>query len=111
MATGTPLTSLTLGAAQKGTKCSDIELIPSWLCLAKLQYVDGLGKFPGTPGAAAQLTENPPRLELRVRPFAGHAEFRVGAVGLFLRLRLVLDRMVSEFGGAGHTFRGQGGKR
>jgi hypothetical protein len=28
-----------------------------------LQYVNGLGDFPGTPWAAAQLTENPPRLE------------------------------------------------
>jgi hypothetical protein len=52
--------------------------------------VDGLGEFPGVPRAAAQLTENSPGLELRVRPLAGGAEFRVGAVGLFLRLGLVL---------------------
>jgi hypothetical protein len=40
--------------------------------------------------AAAELAENPPRLELRVRALARGAEFRVDAVGCFLRLRLVL---------------------
>ena len=40
-----------------------IEPFPSWLCLADLQYVDGLGEPSGAPGAAAELAENPPGLE------------------------------------------------
>jgi hypothetical protein len=52
--------------------------------------VDGLGEFSGAPGAAAQLGQDLPCLELGVRPFAGGPEFRVGPVGLFLGLRLVL---------------------
>jgi hypothetical protein len=51
--------------------------------------VDGLCEFPGAPGAAAELVEYSPCFELRVRAFAGGAEFRVGAVGFFLRVRLV----------------------
>src|SRR5579863_2484418 len=35
------------------------ELSPTWLCLAELQYVNGLGEFPGAPGAAAELAEDP----------------------------------------------------
>ena len=35
----------------------------SWLCLANLQNMDGLGELPGAPGTAAELPENPPRLE------------------------------------------------
>jgi len=31
------------------------EPFPSWLCFAELQFVDGLGEFPGAPGAAAGL--------------------------------------------------------
>ena len=49
----------------------DTEPFPPWLCLADLQYVDGLGEEPGAPGTAAQLTENSPGLELRVRALAG----------------------------------------
>src|SRR6185437_9611103 len=60
------------------------------LCLADLQDVDGFGELAGAPGAAAKLAEDPPGLELRICAFAGRAEFRVGPVGLFLRLRLVL---------------------
>ena len=56
------------------------EPFPSWLCLADLQYVDGLGEPPGFPGAAAELAEDLPGLELGVRSFAGSAEFRVRAV-------------------------------
>lgn len=52
--------------------------------------MDGLGEFPGAPGAAAELAEDLPSLELGVCPFTGCAEFRVGAVGLFLRFRLFL---------------------
>jgi hypothetical protein len=47
------------------------EPFPSCLCLADLQYVDGLGEFPGTPGAAAELTQDPPGLELGVRALTG----------------------------------------
>jgi hypothetical protein len=49
-----------------------------------LQGVNGLGELTGAPGAGAELAENPPVLELGVRPFAGCAELRVSAVGLFL---------------------------
>ena len=49
----------------------DIEPFPSWLCLADLQYVDGLGELAGAPGAAAELTEDSPGLELGVRALAG----------------------------------------
>ena len=58
---------------------------PSCLCFAGLQCVDGLGELPGAPGAAAELAQV---LELRVRALAGRAEFRVGAVGVFLGFRL-----------------------
>ena len=51
--------------------------------------MDGLCEFPGAPGAAAELAEYSPCFELRVRAFAGGAEFRVGAVGFFLRVGLV----------------------
>ena len=47
------------------------EPFPPWLCVADLQYVDGLGEQPGAPRTAAQLTENSPGLELRVRALAG----------------------------------------
>src|SRR6516164_10632194 len=60
------------------------EPFPSWLCLADLQYVNGLGELASTPGAAAKLTEDLPGLELGVRALAGCAEPRVSAVGFFL---------------------------
>src|SRR6185437_3065425 len=69
---------------------SDTEAFPSCLCLAGLQYVNGLGELAGTPGAAAELAENSPRLELGICALAGCAEPGVGAVGLFLRFRLAL---------------------
>jgi hypothetical protein len=47
------------------------EPFPSWLCLANLQYVDGLGELVGAPGAAAELTEDSPGLELGIRALAG----------------------------------------
>ncbi len=47
------------------------ERFSSGVCLADLQYVDGLGELPGAPGAAAELAEDPPGLELGVRAFAG----------------------------------------
>jgi hypothetical protein len=79
------------GYVSESTK---IEPFSSWLCLvmrlAELQYVNGLGEFPGAPGAAAELAEDLPGLELGVCPLAGAAEPRVGAVGLFLGFRLVL---------------------
>src|SRR6516164_1940199 len=46
------------------------EPFPSWLCLAGLQYVDGLGQLPSAPGAAAELAEDAPGLELGVCPFS-----------------------------------------
>jgi hypothetical protein len=69
---------------------TDNEPFPSWLCLANLQYVDGLRELTGAPGAAAELAENSPGLELGVRPLAGRAESRVRLVGLFLGFGLVL---------------------
>ena len=66
------------------------EPFPSCLCRVNLQGVDGLGELAGTPGAAAELTENPPGLELCVRALAGGAEPRVVAVRFFLGFRLVL---------------------
>ena len=55
-----------------------------------MQHVNGLGELPGAPGAAAELAQNPPRLELGVRTLARRAEPGVGAVGFFLGGRLVL---------------------
>ena len=49
---------------------------------AELQYVNGFCEFPGAPWAAAELAEDLPCLELRVRPLARRAESRMGAVGL-----------------------------
>jgi hypothetical protein len=77
----------------------DSEAFPSCLCLVGLQYVNGLGELAGTPGAAAELAENLPGLELGICALAGGAEPGVGAVGLFLGFRLVLpdvrDRRVA----------------
>jgi hypothetical protein len=39
--------------------------------LADLKDVDGLGELPGAPGAAAELAEDSPGLELGVRALAG----------------------------------------
>ena len=47
------------------------EAFPSSLCLAGLQYVDGLGELSGAPRAAAELAEDSSRLELGVRALAG----------------------------------------
>ena len=71
---------------------SCLEPFPSWLCLAKLQYMDGLGELTGAPGAAAELTKNPPALELGVRALAGRAEPRVGALASFWDCGLFLPR-------------------
>jgi hypothetical protein len=68
----------------------NIEPFSSRLCLAELQYVDGLGELAGAPGAAAELPQDVPGLELRVCPFPGSPQFRVGAVGVFLGFGLVL---------------------
>ena len=48
-----------------------MEPFSSWLCLADLQCVDGLGELAGAPGAAAELAEDAPGLELGVRALAG----------------------------------------
>ena len=48
-----------------------IEPFSSCVCLADLQYVDGLGELSGAPGAAAELAEDVPGLELGVRALAG----------------------------------------
>ena len=47
------------------------EPFSSCVCLAGLQNVDGLGELAGAPGAAAELAEDVPGLELGVRPLAG----------------------------------------
>src|SRR5689334_6727607 len=46
--------------------------------------------FPARFGAATELAEDLPRLELRVRPLAGAAQLRACAVGLFLGFWLAL---------------------
>ena len=57
--------------------------------LAGLKDVDGFGELPGAPGAAAELAQDPPGLELGVGAFAGGAEPGMGAVGVLLRGGLV----------------------
>ena len=47
------------------------EPFSSSVCLADLQYVDGLRELAGAPGAAAELTEDAPVLELGIRALAG----------------------------------------
>jgi hypothetical protein len=51
--------------------CLDKEPFSSCFCFADLQNVDGLGELTGAPGAAAELAEDVPRLELGVRALAG----------------------------------------
>jgi len=81
-----------LGGTSARTKelYRDTEAFPSCLRFAGLQYVDGLGELPGAPGAAAELTQDAPGLELGVRALAGCAEPGAGAVCFLLRFRLVL---------------------
>jgi hypothetical protein len=50
---------------------SYIEPFSSCVCLADLQCVDGLGELAGAPGAAAELAQDAPGLELGVRALAG----------------------------------------
>jgi hypothetical protein len=82
------LTSLSItvpchqGAEAVFVAYGDTEPFSTWLCLADLQGVDGLGELAGAPGAAAELAEDAPGFELRVCPLGGCAEFRVGPVGL-----------------------------
>ena len=64
------------GAAQPTAEAIEVawldsEPFSSCVCLANLQNVDGLGELPGAPGAAAELAEDAPGLELGVRAFAG----------------------------------------
>jgi hypothetical protein len=56
---------------------------PFSLCagFAVVQDVDGLGEVTGPVGAAAELGQDLPCLELRVRSFAGATELGVGVVG------------------------------
>ena len=46
------------------------EPFSSCVCLADVQYVDGLGELSGAPGAAAELAEYVPGLELVCWAFA-----------------------------------------
>ena len=48
-----------------------IERFPSSLRRVNLQSVDGLGELSGAPGAAAELAENAPGLQLGVRALGG----------------------------------------
>src|SRR6516164_7868804 len=57
--------------------------------LAGLKDMDGLGQLPGAPGAAAELTQNPPGLELGIGALARRAEPVMGPVGLLLQSGLV----------------------
>src|ERR1700756_1315159 len=63
---------------------------------ASLKNVDGFGQLPGAPGAAAELAQDVPGLELGVGALAGRSQLRVGAVGLFLRGWLVRAPVGSE---------------
>ena len=56
------------GALKRGV---ENEPFSSCVCLADLQYVDGLGELPGAPRAATQLAQDFPGLELGVRALAG----------------------------------------
>src|SRR5436190_18970366 len=56
---------------------------------AGLQDVDGFGEVARAPGAAAELAQDVPGLELGVRALAGCSEPGVGLVRLFLRGGLV----------------------
>jgi hypothetical protein len=71
-------------------RTSDTEPFPTSLCCVNLQRVDGLGKLARAPRAAAELVQDVPGLELRVRALTGCAQPGVGPVGLFLGGRLVL---------------------
>src|SRR6266516_452843 len=57
--------------------------------LAGLQDVDGFGDLPGAPGAAAELAQDSPGLELGVGALTGSTQLRVGGVGGLLGSRLV----------------------
>jgi len=54
----TPLLTLLISSPLASSTIT--ELFPTCLGFAELQNVDGLGEFPGAPGAAAELPENPP---------------------------------------------------
>ena len=56
---------------QKKLSGLDDEPFPSSLCGVNLQGVDGLGELSGAPGAAAELTQDSPGLELGVRALTG----------------------------------------
>jgi hypothetical protein len=45
--------------------------------------VDGFGELAGAPGAAAELAEDPPGLELGVRSFAGARSFACALLASF----------------------------
>ncbi len=68
------------------------EPFPSWLCLADLQCVDGLGKLSRFPGAAAEFPEDLPGRGIWTMPWACFVMFRklmlipfaVAALGLIL---------------------------
>jgi hypothetical protein len=57
------------------------EPFPTWLGCAELQCVDCFGEAACFPGAAAELVEDVPGLELGVCPFAKGAERRAPVVG------------------------------
>ena len=59
---------------------------------AGLEDVDGFGDLAGAPGAAAELAQDSPALELSVGTLARGAQFRVGGVGRFLGGGLVPPR-------------------
>jgi hypothetical protein len=56
--------------------------------LADLKDVDGLGELSGFPGAAAELAQDVPGLELGIGALAGRSQPGVRAVGRLLRGRL-----------------------
>ncbi len=87
---GLPETGITYLPDKAGRR-GYIEPFPSSLCGVNLQGVDGLGELSSAPGAAAELAEDSPGLELCIGALAGCSELRVGAVSLFLGFGLVLS--------------------
>jgi hypothetical protein len=59
------------------------EPFSSWLCCVDLQGMDGLGKFPGTPGTAAELAEDSRGLEPGVGALAGARSFTWAPLACF----------------------------
>ena len=63
----------TNSATDRRSRSTTTEPFSCSLCRVILESMDGFGELAGSPRAAAELTENLPVLELRVRAFAPRA--------------------------------------